>query len=83
MTFGKGKYRYQVVEDWGRGQEGYEPGGMITGVAVDSEDRLYAFRRTPESGVLVYDREGRFLASWGAGIFAEPHAIWVSEDNEA
>lgn len=81
MIYGKDKFQYQVVEGWGRGHKGYEPGGMITGVAVDAQDRLYAFRRTPESAVLIYDRGGRFLASWGTGIFTEPHAIWVSEDN--
>jgi hypothetical protein len=77
MMYGQGDYRYQVVEGWGMGPEGLDPGGMITGVDVDVDDNLYAFRRSPDGCVLVYDHKGRFLRSWGHHIFAEPHAIWV------
>ena len=77
MDMSSGSYRYRVVEGWGVGPHGYDPNGMVAGVAVDSDDRVYAFRRTPEPAVLVYEGDGRFLHSWGEGIFAEPHAIWV------
>jgi streptogramin lyase len=77
MDIGAGDYQYRVVEGWGIGPSGFDPGGMVAGVAVDSRDRVYAFRRTPEPAVLVYDRDGRFLSSWGEGTFSEPHAIWV------
>jgi sugar lactone lactonase YvrE len=77
MIQGAGPYQYRVVEGWGLGPDGYAPGGMIAGVATDSQDRLYAFRRTPQASVLVYDRTGRFLDAWGEGVFAEPHAIWI------
>ena len=77
MVVGSGSYRYRGIEGWGIGHDGYDPGGMVAGVAVDSHDHLYAFRRTPEPAVLVYDRDGRFLHSWGEGVFSEPHAIWV------
>jgi len=79
MTLGEGAFHYRVIEGWGLGPHGHDHSGMITGVAVDAYDRVYAFRRTPRAQVLVYDRAGRFLAAWGDGIFSEPHAIWVDD----
>jgi sugar lactone lactonase YvrE len=81
MLPGTGRYQYKVVEGWALGRDGYDPVGMVAGVAVDSGDRLYAFRRTPQADVLVYDRSGRFLTSWGEGVFAEPHAISIDVQN--
>ena len=75
------EYRYTVIEGWGLGPEGYVLGDMICGVAVDSRDHLFAFRRNPSGAVLVFDRTGRFITSWGEGVFAEAHAIWVDRDD--
>src|SRR6266511_3749477 len=50
-------------------------------VAVDSKDRVYCFNRSPEHPILVFDRDGNFLSSWGAGLFAFPHAIRIEADD--
>lgn len=76
MRVGADHYIYEVVEGWGY-SEGSQLNGMITGVHVDSRDRVYAFRRRPSPAVLVYNHEGHFITAWGEGIFSEPHAIWV------
>jgi sugar lactone lactonase YvrE len=81
MILDTGSYQYRVVLGWGLGSNGYDPGGMVAGVAVDSGDRLYAFRRMPRADVLVYDRKGRILTSWGEGVFAEPHAICIDDQD--
>ena len=40
----------------------------MAGVATDAEDRVYLYTRdTPR--VIVYDRDGKFLKSWGEGHF--------------
>jgi DNA-binding beta-propeller fold protein YncE len=60
------------------------PPGMfhldVADVAVDAQDCVYVItRRDPR--VIVYDRDGNFLRSWGDGIFsARPHAITVGTD---
>ncbi len=77
MIYGTGSYRFRVIEGWGCGP-GAPTFGMTPSLAVDSRDQVVAFRRTPDPCVLVFDRAGQFLKSWGAGVFAEPHAIWVS-----
>ena len=37
-------------------------------VAVDRQDRVYVFNRG-EHPMIVFDREGNFLRSWGEGVF--------------
>ena len=80
MIYGSGDHRYRVVDGWGCGPEGLDPLGMMTGVATDANDRVYLFRRSPQSSVLVYERDGRHVGSWGANLFSEPHAIWIDGD---
>jgi hypothetical protein len=38
--------------------------GPVSAVATDSEDRVHIFHRGPKP-VLVFDRDGKFLRSWG------------------
>jgi DNA-binding beta-propeller fold protein YncE len=52
----------------------------VAGVAVDSRDRVYLFCRD-EHPVMVYDRAGRFLQAWGAGLFPRAHGITVGPDD--
>ena len=74
------RYHYRVVEGWGRGPEGKEMGGVTPGVVTDSRDRVYMARRDPP-GILVYDREGRYLTTWGEDMLANPHGLWIDADD--
>jgi streptogramin lyase len=72
-TIGSGPYTYEVHDDWARLPPGWEmPAAAVT---VDSDDRVYCFNRTPDHPVVVFDRDGNYLSSWGAGLFAFPHTI--------
>ncbi|WP_158930039.1 hypothetical protein [Acidisphaera sp. S103] len=42
---------------------------------VDSRDRVFCFNRSNEHPVLIFDSNGDFLMSWGAGMFRFPHAM--------
>jgi DNA-binding beta-propeller fold protein YncE len=70
---GSGKYRYRVLWDWARPPAGIEM--RAAAVTVGADDRVYCFNRNSEHPVLVFDRDGNFLRSWGAGLFRFPHAI--------
>ena len=76
-----GSFNFEVVEGWGRGPEGREMGGVVPGVAVDSQDRVYVARRSPPA-ILVYDDQGRFLQSWGEDALANPHLLWIGSDDQ-
>src|SRR5919202_846225 len=76
---GSGKYTYEVREDWARLPADWEiPAAAVT---VDSQDRVYCFNRSKERPIIVFDRDGNVLSTWGEGVFAFPHAIRVDEDD--
>ena len=77
-TVGTGKYTYTTIEDWAKLPEG-ESFGMVSAVAVDSQDRVYAFQRK-DPPVAIFDRDGNFLGSWGNGSFLLPHSIYIADD---
>ncbi len=53
----------------------------ISAMSVDAEGDVYVLYR-PEAAdpVVVLDPSGRFLRSWGAGMFGIPHGIRVDPD---
>ena len=67
---GAGEHRYRVVENWGKLPDGWQLTDVAS-VAVDSKDRIYVFNRG-EHPMVVFDREGNFLTSWGEGLFSAP-----------
>ena len=75
---GNGRHTYEVHEDWARPPEGCEM--MAASVTVDAQDRIYCFNRNKEYPVIVFDRDGKFLSSWGVGVFAFPHTIRAARD---
>lgn len=52
----------------------------VAAVAVDSRDRVFVFNRG-EHPVIIFDRDGSFLASWGEGLFNRPHGITIGPDD--
>ena len=76
---GSGKYTYRVNETWQRPPAGLDV--RACAVSVDSQDRVYCFNRNPEHPIVVFDRDGNFLSSWGAGLFTFPHAIRIVREN--
>ena len=54
---------------------------VYSGVACDSQDRVYIVRRTHLPAILVFDREANFIRSFGEELFSVPHGIWMSPDD--
>jgi DNA-binding beta-propeller fold protein YncE len=52
----------------------------VADVAVDSKDNLFVMVRGKEP-VLVFNKEGKFLRSWGKGMIAGPHGLYVDFDD--
>jgi sugar lactone lactonase YvrE len=79
MRVGNGQFTYEVVEGWGELPDGWALGDVV-GIAVDSQDRVYVFNRGLHP-IIVFDRRGQFLASWGEGLFGRPHGITIGPDD--
>ena len=77
---GSGGYQYEVAENWGQLPRG-RTFGVVTGVAVDSRERVYICQQQQDPPVMVFDREGNYLDSWGTGFIVEPHTIYIGPDD--
>ena len=69
---------YEADADWAKVPKGWAF-REVAGVATDSRSRVYVFSRS-EHPMMVFDREGEFLASWGEGVFTKAHNVRVSPD---
>jgi hypothetical protein len=80
VILGQGEYRYRVVEGWGDLPPGYTSRDGAA-VCVDSKDNVYVFNRDAHP-VIVFDRDGKFLGSWGEDIgFVNAHGAAVGPDD--
>ena len=79
IRLGSGEFTYKVIVDWAKLPQGWSF-HEVADVAVDSEDRVYVFNRG-EHPMIVFDRDGNFLASWGEGLFKRPHGLTIGPDN--
>ena len=48
-------------------------------VAVDVDDNVYVFNRG-DHPMIVFDKKGKFMKSWGEGVFTRPHGVTVGPD---
>lgn len=75
---GAGKYTYELIPDFPKLPAG-ESFGLVSRVATDSQDRLYVFQRK-DPPVVVFDRGGKYLGSWGSGAIPDPHGMKIVDD---
>ncbi len=79
MPFGSGDYQYELVENWGTLPAGWQF-GWVAAVACDSQDRVFIYSRS-EHPLVIFDREGNFLASWGEDVIEDAHGIFIDSDD--
>jgi DNA-binding beta-propeller fold protein YncE len=78
VTVGSGRYQYRVEEGWGKLPDGWSFRD-VAAVAVDEKDQVYVFNRG-EHPVIIFDRDGNFLRSWGEGLFRRAHGLHMAPD---
>ena len=76
-TVGTGKYTFELIEDWAKLPDGWVLGQ--TGIVTDSQDRVYLFNRS-DHPLIVLDRDGNFITSWGEGVLDDAHGMHIDED---
>jgi sugar lactone lactonase YvrE len=81
-TVGAGKFVYQENNHWAKFPAGWADHD-IAAVGVDSQDRVYAFARTPTGGcVLTFSPQGDLLSIWGEGLFQRPHGLSIDHQDQ-
>src|SRR5678815_4802820 len=78
-TFGSGEYTYRAVEGWAKWPEDWNLHD-VAAVGVDSKDNVYAFHRG-DHPMVVFDRNGNVLRTWGEGTFKRPHGVHMGADD--
>ncbi len=79
MTYGSGDFTYDVVEDWWTLPDGWAF-GWIPAVAVDSNDLIYVYSRS-DHPMVVFDKDGNFVKSWGDDVLKDAHGIYIDGDD--
>ena len=79
VILGSGEHRYRVVENWAKLPDGWEFRD-VAAVAVDSRDRVYVFNRG-QHPMMVFERDGTFVRSWGEGLFGRAHGLHIDSDD--
>ena len=78
-TVGNGAYAYEPVENWAKLPPGWSF-KEIGGVGVDRNDNVYVFNRG-DHPMIVFDREGNFLRSFGEELFPRAHGVYMAPDD--
>lgn len=76
---GNDRFAFDAIADWARRPEGYS-WSEVAGVATDSQDRVFVFNRG-EHPMMIFDRDGVFLRSWGEGLFRRAHGVTIGPDD--
>src|ERR1700681_2781806 len=79
IIVGQGDYKFEIVENWAKLPDGWSF-KEVAAVGVDKNDNVYAFGRG-EHPMMVFDRDGNFLRSWGEGMFPRAHGLHMGPDD--
>ena len=71
MRYVVGDMELELVKDWAKLPDGWEFKD-VCGIAIDEDNNVYILNRS-EHPVIVLNREGECLRSWGEGYFARAH----------
>ncbi|HSV16772.1 MAG TPA: peptidyl-alpha-hydroxyglycine alpha-amidating lyase family protein [Casimicrobiaceae bacterium] len=78
VIVGAAGFRYRVAAGWGALPTGWEFTD-VAAVGVDASDNVYVFNRGAHP-MIVFNRAGEFLRSWGEGTFSRPHGLHIAPD---
>src|SRR5437870_12863882 len=80
MSMRLAAHAYRSLPGWEQLPGGYTHPD-VAAVAVNSKGRVYVFCRS-EHPVMIYERDGRFVGSWGEGMFTmRTHGITIAPDD--
>ncbi len=79
VVVGSGRFTYRADDQWVQRPDEYS-WQEVSAVAVDSRDNVFVFNRG-DHPVMVFDRDGKFLRSWGTGGFVRAHGITIGPDD--
>ena len=80
-----GLLKYRVMIRFGEEPDTLPAGwrfGRVSAVAVDSGGNVYVAQRGPLADpIVVFDATGKYIRSWGKGLFSIPHGLRVDRND--
>ncbi|HVB66871.1 MAG TPA: peptidyl-alpha-hydroxyglycine alpha-amidating lyase family protein [Acetobacteraceae bacterium] len=76
---GTGDFRYAAEPGWAKLPAEWELAD-VGGIAVDRQDRVHVFNRGTHP-MVVFDRQGNVVRTWGDGTCKRPHAVHLAPDD--
>src|SRR5436853_7838109 len=78
IIVGSGDFKYRIVEDWAKLPPGWSF-KEVGAIGVDAKDNVYVFNRG-DHPMMIFDRDGNFLRSWGEGQYPRAHGVHMGPD---
>jgi peptidylamidoglycolate lyase len=80
VVIGHGDFRYEVVKGWGELDPARFPVSHCHEMVEDSTGRLILFQTNVKNNVLIYDKSGKLLESWGT-TYPGAHGMDIVNEN--
>ena len=78
-TIGHGDFRYRVDKKWGIQDPTQFPVNDCHEMIIDKKNRIFMTTTHPKNNILIYDRGGKILGSWGTE-YPGAHGLTLSEE---
>ncbi|WP_306228314.1 peptidyl-alpha-hydroxyglycine alpha-amidating lyase family protein [Bosea beijingensis] len=77
-VLGDGAFQFEPLDGWAKPPADIVL-GEVAGIAIDERDRVYVFNRG-EHPMVVFDREGSVVSTWGHDLFTKAHGVNIARD---
>jgi hypothetical protein len=79
VVLGTGRHRYEWVKGWGKLPDGMEYGNTHGGIVEDEKGRIFV-NTDSEHAIIVYDKAGKFVKSWGKDFKNGVHGMFIVKE---
>ncbi len=79
QIIGEGAFTYEIQLQWAKLPDSWILKDVADVEVDDANDRVYVFQRWKHP-MLVFDREGNFIETWGSEIFPRAHGVTLGPD---
>ena len=82
LVIGHGDFRYRVDQEWGNLDPMAHPVKNCHEMVQDRSGRLIMITDEVKNNILIYDRSGKLVSSWGT-TFPYGHGLTLSDEGDA
>ncbi len=76
---GHGNFKYKVINEWGNLDPATTPVKNCHEMVIDSNGRLIMITDETRNNIIIYDRSGKLLSTWG-NQFTGGHGLTISKE---